>query len=130
MNAHLFIAGILCFILGLSHSIFGELLIFQQKKNNKKIIPTIVKSDLKERHLRIIWATWHIASFFGWCVGAILIKIALKQTILNAELIEFIISSIAIAMFCSSFLVLFGTKGKHPGWVVFLVIGILTLLGI
>ncbi|AUP80674.1 hypothetical protein [Flavivirga eckloniae] len=129
MNIYLLIAGILCFILGLSHSILGELLIFQHKKGHKKIVPTIVKSDLKERHLRIIWATWHLASFLGWCIGAILIKIALKQNLQSTEIAKFIISSITVSMLCSSFLVLIGTKGKHPGWVVFLVIGILTLTG-
>ncbi len=130
MSTTLLIAGILCFLLGLSHSILGEILIFQNKKSHKQIVPTIVKSDLKESHLRIIWATWHLASFLGWCIGAILLKTAHKQTILNTELIKFIISAIVISMLCSSFLVLVATKGKHPGWVVFLIIGILTLMGI
>ncbi|GGG57236.1 hypothetical protein GCM10011414_28860 [Croceivirga lutea] len=128
MNQYLWVAGLLCFILGLMHSILGEVLIFRKKKGHKKIAPTIITSDLKERHLRIIWATWHLASFFGWCIGALLLKITMKQTELSADFMQFITITITITMFCSSFLVFIGTKGKHPGWIVLLSIGALTLL--
>lgn len=127
MNTSLFISGILCFILGLTHSIMGELLIFRYKKKANKIVPTIVKAYLKQRHLRIIWVTWHLVSFFGWCIAAILIKIACQQSAFDLEIVNFIIYSITITMFSSSFLVIFGTRGKHPGWVVLLIIGIITI---
>ncbi|AXT59199.1 hypothetical protein D1816_02165 [Aquimarina sp. AD10] len=111
------------------HSILGELLIFRTKKKTNKLVPTLVTNGLKERHLRIIWATWHLTSFFGWCIGTLLIKIALDQNLVSKELLKFIIASISISMFCSSILVFTATKGKHPGWIILLGISILTFLG-
>ncbi|WP_066312810.1 hypothetical protein [Aquimarina aggregata] len=129
MNIYLITSGILCLILGLLHSILGELLIFRTKKKTNKLVPTLVTNGLKERHLRIIWATWHLTSFFGWCIGTLLIKIALDQNLVSKELLKFIIASISISMLCSSILVFIATKGKHPGWIILLGISILTFLG-
>ena len=128
MNQYLWVAGLLCFILGLVHSILGEVLIFRNLRKSKKIIPTITKSKLKERHLRIIWATWHLTSLFGWCIGAILLEVATKYNIQTNELLQFILTSTTITMLCSSLLVFIATKGKHLGWAILLIIGILTLL--
>ncbi len=128
MNQYLWVAGLLCFILGLVHSILGEVLIFRNLRKSKKIIPTITKSKLKERHLRIILATWHLTSLFGWCIGAILLEVVNKYNIQTNELLQFILTSTTITMFCSSLLVFIATKGKHLGWAILLIIGILTLL--
>lgn len=128
MNQYLWVAGLICFILGLVHSILGEVLIFRNLRKSKKIIPTITKSKLKERHLRIIWATWHLTSLFGGCIGAILLEVATKYNIQTNELLQFILTSTTITMFCSSLLVFIATKGKHLGWAILLIIGILTLL--
>lgn len=129
MNTYLFIAGILFFLLGLAHSIIGEYLIFKNKRNKGSLVPSKKSVGLKERHLRIIWATWHLSSILGWCIGAILIKISLEQTELNSNISVFIVQSILYATFISSFLVLIGTKGKHPGWIGFLLIGIIMFIG-
>ncbi len=126
MNVSFFIAGILCFILGIAHSILGELLIFHDKRNKGKLVPSRTKTVLKERHLRIIWATWHLASVFGWCIGALIIKIAFTTDNL---LMEFITKSVIYTMLISSVLVLIGTKGRHPGWIVLLLIGLLLIIG-
>ena len=129
MNIYFLIAGILSIILGFAHSMLGEYLIFQKKREKGKIIPSKRSEGLRERHLRIIWATWHLASAFGWCIGAILIKIALEQSELNAGFVDFLIQSIICAMFTGGLLVLIGTKGKHPGWIVLLIITIVLIIG-
>lgn len=129
MNIYFLIAGILCFVLGLVHSILGEYMIFKTKRNKGKLVPTKVGTELKERHLRIIWATWHLASFFGWCIGTFLVKIALNQGKSGAEFVDFIINPTILTMLAASLLVLAGTKGKHPGWIVLLLIGILLIIG-
>jgi len=69
-----------------------------------------------------------LSSILGFCIGAILIKISLEQNHLNSNITDFIIQSVIYATFISSFLVLIGTKGKHPGWVGFLLIGILLVI--
>jgi hypothetical protein len=128
MNVYLITSGILCFILGGLHSILGELLIFVRKRKTNKLMSTLVSNSLKERHLRIIWATWHLASIFGFCIGTLLIKIALDQNLVSKDFLKFITISISVSMLCSSILVFTGTKGKHPGWIILLGIGILTFL--
>ncbi|MBK6266232.1 hypothetical protein JKA74_14395 [Marivirga sp. S37H4] len=129
MNTYFLLAGILCFLLGLAHSLIGEYLIFKEKRKTGKLVPTKGSVGLKERHLRIIWATWHLASFFGWCIGAFLVKISLERNSLDSEILDFLINATTYTMFASSFLVLIGTKGKHPGWIVFMLIGILLIAG-
>ncbi|PWI29557.1 hypothetical protein DI383_10055 [Flavobacteriaceae bacterium LYZ1037] len=126
MNIYFFIAGILCFLLGIAHSILGEYLIFKNIRNKEKLVPTKETIELKERHVRILWATWHLATIFGWCLGAILIKISILE---ESQLIDFIVNTIGLTMFLSSLLVLIGTKGKHPGWLVLLAIGIVLIIG-
>ena len=129
MNTYFLIAGILCIILGLVHSILGEYLIFKDRRETGNLVPTKVGMELKEKYLRIIWATWHLSTLFGWCIGALLIKLSLNQDTLDSEFIDFLINSTVIAMIASSLLVLFGTKGKHPGWIVLILIGILLIIG-
>ena len=129
MNIYLLIAGLLCFFLGVVHSFLGEYLIFKTKRNKGSLVPSKESAALKERHLRIVWATWHLASVFGWCIGAILLKLAVTDNQQYSEIIDFILNSIGYTMLLSSALVLVGTKGKHPGWIVLLAIGILTILG-
>jgi len=129
MNIYFLIAGILCFVLGLVHSVLGEYLIFRDKRNKGTVVPTKVKGDLKGRHLRIIWATWHVVTVLGWLIGAFLIKISFDQNILNLEFIGHMVLWTIYAMIASSFFVLIGTKGKHPGWLVFLIIAILLMIG-
>ncbi|WP_025667631.1 hypothetical protein [Aquimarina megaterium] len=129
MNTYLCIAGMLCFFLGIVHSILGEYLIFNSKRKKGNLVPSKKSEALKERHLRILWATWHLASVFGWCIGAVLIKISVEYNELKSTSIDFIIQSIIYTMFLTSLLVLVGTKGKHPGWIVLLLIGILVVIG-
>lgn len=129
MNSHFFSAGILCFVLGLAHSILGEYLIFRNKRNKGSLVPSKVNGEFKERHLRIIWATWHVVTVLGWLIGGFLIKISFEQNKLNSEIIGHAILWTIYAMIASSFLILVGTKGKHPGWVVFLLIAILLMIG-
>jgi hypothetical protein len=74
---------------------------------------------LQERNIRILWATWHLASIFGFAMGAILIQLAI-----TVETPNFIIQSIAFSMCSGSVLVFYATKAKHPGWIGLLVVAV------
>jgi len=129
MNIYFGTAGILCFLLGLVHSILGEFLIFKNKRIKGNIVPSKVGVDLRKKHLAILWATWHLASVFGWGIGIILVKISLMGDELHQELTYFILTAIAFTMLLGSILVFGSTNGKHPGWIVLLIIGILVGFG-
>lgn len=126
MNTYFIAAGVLCLVLGLFHSLLGEYLIFKSKREQGKLVPTKKSLELKERHLRILWATWHLASILGWCIGALLLQISQEQ---NLDPYHSMLQIITYAMCLSSILVFVGTKGKHPGWLVLLLIGILVFMG-
>lgn len=123
----LFAAGLLAFLLGLIHSILGEVLIFKRMRDGG-IIPTNGGSLLKERHVRILWASWHLVTVFGWGIGAILCWFSISSSE-KIFIPTFVANSIVMAMIAGATLVLFGTKGKHPGWVILITIAILSWVG-
>ena len=121
MDSYLLVAGCLSIALGIIHSVMGEFLIFRRMRDGH-IIPTNGHPVLKERHVRILWASWHLASVFGWGLGVILLRYSFYSTEQNQLFIE---NTILLSMLSGALLVFIGTKGKHPGWVVLLAITIL-----
>ena len=126
MNTYFFVAACLAFVLGLAHSVLGEVLIFRRMRR-RSFIPTEGGPILREHHVRILWATWHLVTVFGWGFGAILLRLSFPA---SPDAIQATVeNSILVSMLAASLIVLVGTKGKHPGWVVLLGIAILLWLG-
>lgn len=114
MQTYMFAAGVLALVVGAVHSVLGEVLIFRHLRS-RGLVPAMGAPPLRERHIRILWASWHVATVFGWAFGIVLLRFAT----LTAEhsLREIVESAIVFAFLGGSFLVLIGTKGRHPGWV-------------
>ncbi len=110
-NGVLLAAGVLSIFVGFVHSILGEFLIFRRLRDGG-IIPTMANPPLLEKHVRILWATWHIASIFGWAVGSLLLRLSFTGQVEE----QIVIHVIAVSMFSSGLLVLIATKARHPGW--------------
>jgi hypothetical protein len=126
MNWYFFSAAALAFVVGLVHSILGEKLIFRRMRSSG-VVPTNGGGVLREPHVRILWATWHVVTALGWCAAAILLWLALPS---STHLVQSVLpKAIGAAMLASSVLVLVGTNGKHPGWVGLLLVAILTTAG-
>jgi hypothetical protein len=125
MQALFFAAGSLALITGIIHSVLGEILIFRHLRNGG-LVPTMDAPPLRERNIRILWATWHLGSVFGWAFAGILFRLAVAPH--DSSLIAFVLSSIVSANLGASLLVLIGTKGRHPGWVALLAVAVLTWL--
>ena len=126
MQTSFLAAGVLAFVVGVAHSVLGEILIFRHMRV-KGLVPTVGAPLLRERHVRILWASWHIVTVFGWALGAILLQLAFSAH--NIGFQAFVEHTIIFAMLASSFLVLIGTKGMHPGWLGLLGVAVLTWLG-
>lgn len=122
INYFLMTAGALSIIVGLVHSVLGELLIFKKLRNGS-LVPTRPAPPLRQRNIRILWATWHLASVFGFAMGAILIHFASITEIPNI-----VIQSIALSMCSASILVCYATKAQHPGWIGLLLVAVLCWL--
>lgn len=114
MNTYLLAAALLAFVIGLIHSIFGEILIFRRQRR-KGWIPTDGGQVLKEPHVRIQWANWHITTAMGWGMAALLYWLATHGE--QRATLVFVEQTIMLSMLASSALVLIGTKAKHPGWI-------------
>jgi hypothetical protein len=125
MQSYLLAAGVLMILIGIAHSVIGEILIFRQLRAGT-IVPLLAPPPLRERHLRILWANWHLTSVLGWGLAALLILIALAPDPSSHALH---VRIIAIATLAGSFLVLYATKGRHPGWFGLLVAAGLAWLG-
>lgn len=127
MQTLLLWAGLVMALTALVHSVVGEFLIFRQLRSGG-IVPTQGGPLLRERHVRILWASWHLVSILGWAIAAILLAVALSpgQPLPNAWLVKVAIA----ASLAGSALVLFATRGRHPGWFSLLVAAILAWLGV
>lgn len=126
MQTQLLLAGLLAILVGLAHSVLGEILIFRRLRSGG-IIPTEGHPILKERHVRILWATWHLVTVLGWALAAVLLLMAAS---IGEPLAKSVIMTIVVAaMAASSALVLIATNGKHPGWLGLLGVAVLAWLG-
>jgi hypothetical protein len=126
MNSYFAAAGVLAFAIGLVHSVLGERLIFRRMRA-KGFIPTSGGQILREPHVRILWASWHVVTVLGWCIAVALLWLAQPS---NAQLAQSAISKAIVgALLWSSMLVLVGTKGRHIGWVGLFAAAILVMVG-
>lgn len=113
MPNYLHAAAILIVIIGLVHSIFGEMLIFRRLRRGG-LVPTLAPSPLRVRHLRILWASWHVVTLLGWALAAVLWRMADPEQ--GRSLLDFVEYTVMGACLASSLVVLVGTRGRHPGW--------------
>ncbi len=123
MQTFFFAAGVLALLTGLAHSVLGEILIFRHLRNTG-FVPSMGAPPLRERNIRIIWATWHLASVFGWAFAGILLGVAFMAEN-DCFSVDIVLSAIIFAYLGGSVLVLVGTKGRHPGWIALLVVAAL-----
>ena len=117
------VAGVLAAVTGLVHSVLGERLIFRHLRNGG-LVPTMAAPPLRERHIRILWATWHLASVFGWAFAGVLLRLAIGPV----SPLSLVIGAVVFAYLGGAILVLVGTKGRHPGWLALLAVASLTWL--
>lgn len=123
MNRYFLAAAILAFLVGLVHSILGERLIFRRMRQGG-FIPTNGGRVIGEGHVRILWASWHVLTVFGWCLAAVLLWLAQAEPAPHALIAQ----AIVVAMTAGSFLILVGTRGRHPGWIGLLGVAVLAWL--
>ena len=117
-------AAIVLACVGVGHSVLGETMIFRHVRR-AGVLPTDAAPPLRGRHVRILWASWHIASVFGWALAAIVYRLATAPTM---PIDGFAVRACAIAALASAALVLIATRGRHPGWVGLGLAGLLALL--
>ena len=127
MNTYFIAAAALGFIVGLVHSVLGEVMIFRRMRKSGRVIPSDGGPILLGSNVRILWASWHVLTVFGWGMAAILVWLARPAARgLGDGVIE---QAIMGSMLAGSALVLIATKARHPGWVGLLGVAVLVWLG-
>ena len=124
MQSPYLVAAVLVTVTGLVHSVLGETLIFRHLRNGG-LVPALGAPPLRERNVRILWATWHLATLFGWAFAGLLFQLSLGHP-MSASLVT---RAIVFAYLGGAVLVLVGTKGRHPGWVALTAVAALTAAG-
>lgn len=114
-NYLLIAATALCILLGIVHSVLGEVLIFRHWRKTPPNIP--------RQHQGIIIATWHITTLLAFTT-AILIHI-ISDKFATIPVWHW---SLVTCFILSGLLVLWLTKARHPGWIVlFIIAGLVAL---
>ena len=117
-------AGVIAALTGVVHSVLGERLIFRHLRRGT-VVPTLGAPPLRERHVRILWATWHLGSVFGWAFAGLLLWMAVSPDSQSSP----VTSAITFANLGGAILVLIGTRGRHPGWIALLAVAVLAWVG-
>ena len=125
-NGFLGAAAAVLVLVGLVHSILGEYLIFARMRR-RGLVPTEGGNILRERHVRILWATWHALTAVGWGIAVILWRFAQRPVIESAQ--RDVLLILALALAAAAALVLVGTRGRHPGWIGLLLVALLSWSG-
>ena len=120
------IAAAIAVLTGIAHSVLGEVLIFRQLRQGT-LVPAGEAPPLRPRHIRILWATWHLASVFGWAFAVVLARLAVTP---DAALRTLIVEAAVVAYAGGALLVLIGTRGRHPGWLALAAVAALTWVAV
>lgn len=123
MQALFLVAAVIAILVGIVHSILGEVLIFHRLRR-RQLTPTTPAPPLQSRHIRILWATWHLASIFGFAFAGLLYALAGAGVVTQSALIK----ATVFAFTAGAALVLFATRGRHPGWVGLLAVAVLSYI--
>lgn len=121
----LHVAAALSFATGLAHTVLGEVLIFQRLRRGT-VVPTHGGNALGERHVRILWASWHVLTLLGWCMALMLVELATWPA---NDMTGAITRLISVGMLTGGLTVLIGTRGRHPGWVAMTLVALLVETG-
>lgn len=124
MKALFLAAAALAFGVGLVHSLLGERLIFSRLRGSGWV-PNRGGGSLGSGHVRILWASWHVLTVFGWALAALLVWLWARWP---QPGLEWLAHGVVVAMATGALLVLVGTRGRHPGWIGLLGVAALTLL--
>jgi hypothetical protein len=122
MNTALVLAAAGLALVGVAHSVLGELLMFRTLRT-QGVVPTRGCPALREWQVRILWGTWHLASILGWALSALLWRLGTEPG--DPGLGAWVADVAVLAMVTSGLLVFYATQGRHPAWFALLAIAAL-----
>lgn len=118
MNLALAFAGFLTILLGVVHSLAGELAILPRIEGLRDAAGRPAVPDWPRRVLR---GTWHTLSLFGFGLGLVLFVLAFPKLALHISVTQAIaLSTLTVGGFWA-----ITTRLWHPAWVLFVLVSLL-----
>jgi hypothetical protein len=127
MATSLVVAGALLIVLALVHSTLGEMLIFRHVRRGKLSHAGAIEL-LPQRRWDAIWSSWHLVTLLGSGLGLALIASAVTES--ADQRLSNAVSVIAAMLGLASVYWLLGTRGKHPAWIILLLIAVVLAHGL
>lgn len=114
-------AAILCFLLGLAHSVLGERYILIRLFRSESL-PKLFGDDWFTR--QTLRFAWHITTVMVWGFGVLLLFAARPEV----DLANNLLMTTAITFALCGLLALGFTRARHLSWIVFFAVAILAVL--
>lgn len=134
MDPYLALAGGLTILLALVHSLGGELFLFPRLTGDS--LPPLPSDQhplrrpfitlfgtTGDRGRRLLRSVWHVPTALGLGIGVILLRLAWSSSSTTER--YFILTVLGISIGACALIMLAGVRGRHPGWVVFLIVALL-----
>ena len=119
ISGWLLVSALLAFLLGLAHSVLGERYILR-RLFRRPDLPTLFGSDdFTKRTLRF---AWHLTTVVWWGAAATMLALGVGAARGGLRVLS-------ATAFVSAAVALVGSRGRHPAWIVFIIIGIGAWLG-
>lgn len=119
MQLALYFAAALTVVLGIAHSYLGERYILMRLFRRPDLPKLFGSTDFTVRTMRF---AWHLTTLAWWGFAAILIQLAHRPP--TAVILGAIIGGVFLV---HAAVTLFGSRGRHLAWPVFLAIGLISI---
>jgi len=123
MNVYFALAGALLILLAFVHSWLGERALLQ-RLFRRTGLPKLFGDEFYTR--RILRFSWHLTSIVWIGTGAACLLIAVRKPNITANAVADIFA--VVFLLCGVFSVV-AVHGRHPSWVVFLLVALLLWIG-
>lgn len=120
MNRLLLAASVVSAVLGVAHSVIGDRLIFKTLRQKQTENPDALRI-LSRRRWDALWSTWHLLTIFGFGFAAVLFVLAGN----SAATLQDLRWPLAVTFSAGGAFWIYGTRGKHPAWIVLLILAAL-----
>ncbi|MDP2575731.1 hypothetical protein Q8W40_26310 [Vibrio penaeicida] len=121
METLIYLGVFLLVMVAFAHSYLGERYILIRLFRRDDLPKVLGNDEFTKKTLRF---AWHVTSI-AWLGFAAILLVTVQSTFSK----EMIGQIIAVTFFIHFLIALFGSKGRHLSWIVFLAISVLALLG-
>lgn len=119
ISTWLAVAALLIVLLALAHSILGERFILRRLFRRENLPKLFGSDDFTKRTLRF---AWHLTTVVWWGVALLLFTLG-TGSIRGSFLV------LSGTAFVSALVALIGSRGRHPAWLVLLIVGTCIWIG-